>query len=529
MQEIIRLVLFYLNGIWRYRWYALIVAFLICPVGWIYIATLPDEYRASARVFVDTDSMLTPLLSGLAVKSNEGRRLRYVTNILFSRENMEKLARMTDMDLRAKTPQQMDDLVGDLKRRVKLGRRGGNIYQIAFSDESPELAKRVVQSMLTIFVESNLGSSRQDQDSAERFLQREIKDYERRLIEAERKLKDFKMRNLDFISDAGSYYKRLKSARDQLVKAEDVLKLSMSSRDELLDQVETIEAEGAETPEYMEYLEDSAEKVVSTLTKRIEALQANLDEMLIRYTDRHPDIIHLRAAIDRLKQEQASGKDAFIAEKEGSDVMVAQSLASNALYQEMRLRLADAESKVVASQTKLESLREKIEKFQSAVDQVLQIEAEEKQLNRDYGIVKSNHTSLLKRLEQARLTRQVDTSVDTVKFRTLDPPKVPQKPYGPNRVAFSSMVFGGGVAGGLALAFLLSQLRPVFFDRRQLNEITGLPVLGSVNMVWIPRQKAKRALGNFLFLMGVIILIGSYASVIAVFFFEIDIMSKLPI
>jgi hypothetical protein len=126
------------------------------------------------------------------------------------------------------------------------------------------------------------------------------------------------------------------------------------------------------------------------------------------------------------------------------------------------------------------------------------------------------------------LTREVDTSVDTVKFRTLDPPQVPQKPSGPDRIALSSSVFGGALVAGLAIAFLLAQLRPVFFDRRQLSEVTGIPVLGSINMIWVPRQRIRKRLANFTFAIALVLLIGAYAAIMAVFFFEIDLPSKLP-
>jgi len=238
MQDIIRTILTHLHGIWRHRWYALIVAAVVCPIGWFYVASLPPVYSATARVFVDTDSVLTPLLQGLAIRTGAGRRISMMASILFSRENMEKLARMTDMDLRAKTPEQMDSLVVSLKGRVRLEQEDANIYTISFEDPSPELAKSVVQSMLTIFVESNLGSSRQDQDSAERFLQREIKDHERRLIEAERKVKDFKMRNLDFLSEKGSYYERLKGTREALSAAEEDLSLARKRQEQMAEQVE---------------------------------------------------------------------------------------------------------------------------------------------------------------------------------------------------------------------------------------------------------------------------------------------------
>jgi len=528
MQDVIRLALFYLSGVWRYRWFVIIVAAIASPIGWAYVASLPDVYRSSARVYVDTDSVLTPLLSGLAINTDESQRVRMMTSLLFGRENMEKLARMTDMDLRANTPEQMDDLIGQLRRSVKLEGAGSNVYVISYANESPDLAKRVVQSMLTIFVESNLGSSRQDQDSAERFLQREIKDYERRLIDAERKVKDFKMRNLDLLSEKGSYYDRLKQAKQDLLKAQDDLALAQSRRDEMEQQLDYMESEGASLPYFQTWLDESSKEVTSPLDAKISQMESQLDELLLRYTERHPEIIAMRKGLARLVERRNRERDDYVEEQRHNEVAVVQSLSQSPVYQEMKLRLAGAETEVAEQETRVATLRDKIEKFQTAVDEVLQIEAEQQQLNRDYGILRDNHQTLLKRLEQARLTREVDTSVDTVKFRTLDPPKVPNKPSGPNRIGLASQVFGGALAAGLGIAFLLAQLRPVFFDRRQLSEVTGVPVLGSINMMSVPRQRLRAALSAFAFSVALLLLLGCYVGVLAVFYLNIDVASKLP-
>jgi polysaccharide chain length determinant protein (PEP-CTERM system associated) len=528
MQEVIRLALFYLSGIWRYRWFVVLVAAIASPIGWAYVASLPDVYRSSARVYVDTASVLTPLLRGLALNTNESQRVRMMTSLLFGRENMEKLARMTDMDLRANTPEEMDELVKSLKKRVELSASGSNVYSISFQDESPELAKRVVQSMLTIFVESNLGSSRQDQDSAERFLQREIKDYERRLIDSERKIKDFKMRNLDLISEKGSYYDRLKQSRAGLIQAQDDLALAETRREEMAQQLEYMESEAASLPYFENWLEETSKEITNPLDAKIADMEAQIDELLIRYTERHPEIIAMRKALARLVTQRKQERDTYVEQQRNNDVAVVRSLAESPVYQEMRLRLASAETEVAAQETRVASLRDKIEQFQAAVDEVLQIEAEQKQLNRDYGIIRENHQTLLQRLEQARLTREVDTSVDTVKFRTLDPPQVPKKPSGPDRIGLSSQVFGGSLVAGLGIAFLLAQLRPVFFDRRQLSEVTGVPVLGSINLVTVPRQRLRSRLAGLAFAFSLLILIASYAAVIAVFIMQVDISSKLP-
>jgi polysaccharide chain length determinant protein (PEP-CTERM system associated) len=528
MQEIVRQILTHLHGTWRYRWYALVIAMVVCPVGWFYVATMPPEYSAEARVFVDTESVLTPLLQGLAIQTSDSRRVSMITSVLFSRENMEKLARMTDMDLRAKSPEQMDALVASLKKRVALKLQGQNIYTISFSDTSPDLAKRVVQSMLTIFVESNLGSSRQDQDSAERFLQREIKDYERRLIEGERKLKDFKMRNLDFLSEKGSYHERLKKAKQVLSEAEETLSLSRKRQDEMHEQVAQIEEEGASPGQLDLAVTDSVKDVVRPIDARIAAMEEQVEELLVKYTDRHPEVSAMKANIKRLKDKRGQERASVAATTAPRD-LVKQSLAGNPLYQQMRLRASEAASDVVANEAKVANLKAEIDQLQATVDRVLQVEAEEKQLNRDYAVVKRNHEQLMSRMEQARLTRQVDTSVDTVKFRTLDPPKVPAKPSGPNRVLFGGMVFAVGLLGGIAIAVLISLLRPVFSDRRQLSELIGLPVLGSVNMVWKQEQQLRRRLLSIGFAVASLGLLAAFGLVMTAFSLNIDIMSKLSI
>jgi hypothetical protein len=160
---------------------------------------------------------------------------------------------------------------------------------------------------------------------------------------------------------------------------------------------------------------------------------------------------------------------------------------------------------------------------------VLQVESEQQQLNRDYAILKTNHGQLLERIEKARLTREVDTSVDTVKFRTLDPPKVPNQPSAPNRMLLASGVFAGSTAAGIGLAFLLSMLRPVFGDRRQLSEATGVQVLGSLDMVWTAAERRKRRWGNAAFGVAMLGLVGAFSAVLAVFYLHIDILSKLPL
>src|SRR3569623_3334034 len=177
MQDAVAQIIQHVRATWRYRWYIMLVAWPVSIGGWIYVQTMPDEYQASARVYLDTQSMLRPLLSGLAVQSNAQSEVELMTRTLLRRPNLEKVARMTDQDLKAKTPEQMEMLHTKMlaKLNIEDTRRQG-LFRISYEDNNQQLDTRVVQALLTFFMETSLGESRKGTDVARRYLDEQIKE-----------------------------------------------------------------------------------------------------------------------------------------------------------------------------------------------------------------------------------------------------------------------------------------------------------------------------------------------------------------
>ncbi len=200
MDELLAQLTAYSRGIWRRRWTGIGVAWLVALVGGAIVMQMPDRYEASARVYVDTQSVLRPLLSGLAVQPDINQQLAILSRTLVSRPNVERLIRMSDMDLQARSAMDKEELIERLQKTVKISSAGrDNLYSISYQDPAPAQAQRVVQSLLSIFVESGLGNKRQDADTARRFIEEQIKQYEKRLEEAENRLKEFRLKNLDIM------------------------------------------------------------------------------------------------------------------------------------------------------------------------------------------------------------------------------------------------------------------------------------------------------------------------------------------
>src|SRR5437764_5511543 len=91
MEELFRQVLIKLRGMWSHRKLGMLVAWGIGLALFALIMTLSDSYEASARIFVNTDSILKPLMTGLTVQPNEEQRIIMLSRVVISRPNVEKL------------------------------------------------------------------------------------------------------------------------------------------------------------------------------------------------------------------------------------------------------------------------------------------------------------------------------------------------------------------------------------------------------------------------------------------------------
>jgi polysaccharide chain length determinant protein (PEP-CTERM system associated) len=190
MDQLLHQALTALRGMWRRRWIGLAVAWAAAVLGGVVVLRIPDRYEATARVYVDTQTVLKPLMSGLAVQPNIEEQISMLARTLIARPNIEKIVASSGLDATARTPSEKDRLVDDVARRIKfVGVGRENIYSVGYQDADGERAKRVVESLVSLFLESGAGNKRRDSEAARRFIDEQIKGYEKKLEDAENRVK----------------------------------------------------------------------------------------------------------------------------------------------------------------------------------------------------------------------------------------------------------------------------------------------------------------------------------------------------
>jgi len=507
MHEQVDQLLSHLKAIWRHRWFAVVIAWIIALVGWTAAYLAPQRYEAEARVFVDTQSVLKPLLAGLAVQPDVDQVVSMMGRTLINRPNLEKVIRMADMDIALRTSEDRELLITRLSRRLTIQSAGReNLYTIAYTDTNPQEAKRVVQALLTIFVEGGLGDQRKDSEVARRFIDEQLNIYNDKLVAAEKAVTEFKQRHLGQMGGR-DYYTRLVEAQTALSAATLELKEAENGRDAIKQM---LAAGAAETPPSLLGDKDAGEGVNVELDARIQALEKNLDGLRLNYTEQHPDVVAtLRIIAQLIEQKKAEAK----LRKPSPSAVPAQ----DRVQEQLKVTLAAAEANVATMKTRMAEYGRRYDELKAAANAAPRIEAEYTQLTRDYEVTKRNYETLLARRDTAEISGAMDSKASVVDFQVIDPPRVPSVPKAPSRGLLMSLVLLAALGGGLGSAFLISQIRPTFSDERRLREVSGLQVLGTVVMAWTDAQKARRNWGRVALLTSFAGLLSTYAAIMVAF------------
>ena len=481
-----------LPGLWRYRWQGLAATAATGVVGAAIIMLMPNRYEASARVYVDTQSILKPLMQGLAVQPNLDQQVQMMARTLINRPNVERVVRMADLDLRSKSPQERERLVDMLVKEIQVKPAGGqNLYSISYKGDTTDSAQKVVQSLLSIFVESNLGDKRRDAEQAKRFIDEQLAIYEKKLLEAEAALKEFKVRNIavmpnlaqDYVARSADLQKEGDGARLELRQLENSRE---ALRRQLADEKPSLLGSEGATPA----------RVPTETEQRLEAARKRLDELVVRYTDAHPDVVHARSIVGELqvqrdierKREAETGL-----RSNGASVMI-----PNKVYQDLKVALADVESKLASARARVAESERRLLLARDAAQTVPKVEAEYLQLTRDYEVNKKSYEQLLTRRESAQISGSMDNS-GASELRVVDPPRVSPMPSSPNKPLLLIAVMLVSLAAGVTTALLRAQATAAFFDVRTLRTRLGAPVLGAVSMVLDADAKKRRRDGAIVF------------------------------
>lgn len=478
MEDLIYLVNKWAAKIWLNRRWTAGTTIAICIAGWAAMQFVEDQYVSTTRVIVDTKTMLSQSLKGIAVEDAEAQveLLSIATSQLLTRDTLNTIIRANDLDLGTDDERELQELRASVLERTTIAtdstnpanrRAPDDIIQISYVSASPEVAYKSVSTYLNILLEKIVGASQEDTESTERFLESKVNQYRRSLERSEAQLKDFKRQHLGLTpGDDTDYFDRIERLQAELRDNQLQLAELENLRTEYSRQIRGLTSSGKRG-------EDMG-LISSPRNDKIAELEARMLDLLLTYTEEHPDVVALRNTIASLK---AIGPGS-LTDSEQLDVA---SLSGGRIVEELRVELGKTEALYAGANGRVEEFQRRLEQLQQAVNTIPQIEAEYAQLTRDYATNKTRYDELLDRLQSARLAKERDRSEREGAFNVIEPPLLAIVPAKPNRPLLATGVLLFALIAGIGVGALIELLRPTFADITDFEEEFGFTVLGAVH------------------------------------------------
>jgi polysaccharide chain length determinant protein (PEP-CTERM system associated) len=489
-------VKYFLAAFRRRLWYVVIPFFLIFTAAVVHCIKAPRIYRSSSLILIQPQEVPTDIVRP-TVTTNVKYRLSSISDEIMSRSRLEEIIIKHDVYPGIRKSANTQDAIDIMRKNIDIdfkatGRRGNSVtsIEISFEGRYPVQVREVTAELAELFIDYNFRLRSEQAAGTSKFLERELTKMKDELRTWEDKVRLFKEKYAGLLPEQmDSNYRiltqlqqHLDSVNDTLQKTED-RKILLQAQLSKLDSLEggTLTANG-----------------IGVEPTNLEGLRQQLQTLKSRYSDKHPDVVKLKARIAKLGSDLQT--EASIKESGATDT----SSDTNSAERLVQFQREDRFAELRLIEKEIDSLRkEKMEtekqiyKYRDRIEMGPKIEAMFVDLHRGYEQASANYKSLLQKKLQAELAENLERTQKGEQFRILDAANLPTHPYKPDIQKLLSMGLMLALGIGFGLAFLREYLDPAFWSRKELESVLELPVLVAIPKIQTDQERhwrmAKRA------------------------------------
>lgn len=453
----------------RRRWWIITPAVCITLAAVVVLMVIPDKFTSDATLVV-VQQRIAPRFVEPASAIGVTELFHAMAREILSRDQLMRI--INDFGLYPKERAKgvpPERLAEKMRKDLEVAPQDFTInkeiisFKISFAAASPQLARDVTGRLASIFVEENLRRRSGQAITTTKFLADQLEAAKQRLSQSEQKVKEFKIRYLD-----------------QLPQQEQA---NLGAVTDLRIQLQSVLANQTRTQQQRVSFE-------SILNGHLARLRTERETLLGRYTVRHPEVVkkngeieRVEALLSRLRSGGAAVADA--AAPSGQDDPVVAQVRS-----QLDANLAEAENLTREEQR----LRAEITRYQTRLKLTPVREQELTDILRDYELYKKDYNELLNKQLDAQLSSTLEERQEGQQFRLVDPPSLPTLPSSPKRLKLSLGAFGGGLALGIAIAFLLDARDHSFRSLKEIRKSLALPFVVGIPTLSIPEEEKRRRL-----------------------------------
>ncbi|MCA8889797.1 MAG: hypothetical protein KDA46_13260 [Parvularculaceae bacterium] len=451
LADLPRPVIRYGVGLWRRRWAAVAVMWAVALLGWFALWLVPDKYESTAQVFVQTETILDPVMNGMTARPNYERRVEVMRLQLLTRPNVEEVIVRSGLDkeIKVKDPRAktaaMERFIDWVGGQIVIDSPQEMYFVISYRHADPVIARNVVDAVLNLLIEQDLGASLSENEEARRRLNGEIEAFGERLTAKETEVARFRRVHADELALYDGNNRRRELLEENLSRVGD--ELSQAER-----RAATLRSMLATTRP-------------TTSGTELDNLMVELAALRSQYEENYPDIQAVKA---RIAQLQASGRG---------------ELPTNPEFKRLDAELRAARDDAAGLADRQQRLRTELETLAFTLGQAPGVVADLQRIERDYEQTRKSYDELIQRRDRLALTENLGAGGQGVEYKIFERPRISLTPVGLPRLVLALGVLAMALGAGAGAAFFLTWLQKSFSQESDLAAAFGLPVLGALSEV----------------------------------------------
>ncbi|MBI5789493.1 MAG: hypothetical protein HZA78_11645 [Candidatus Schekmanbacteria bacterium] len=472
----------YLQIVYRRKFHFLVSFLTIISLSFVFTFTLPKIYTSSASIMVEKRG--SDAVKGLFEPAPiDASKFDTMARIIKSRGKLEELVKKLSLDKTVKGPIDYEGLITRINSGLSINLGGQNLFNISFQGREPRLCMQIVNTVTGFFVEQDINAMYTTNYEDSPMLTKLLTYYEKRIDKARGALTKFQLENRDQMPGSlNKNFADLESAQLKIASIEVTIKELSGKKAKL---------EKALIGEFKEPIADLEQEALSPEEKKLKALNHELDNLLTTYTDKHPAVLQLKNKIELQKRILLGNQDTTSVAIEGDEAVNLQNVTYNPTYVKLRKLLDTTNEETDALYKEEQAIKDNMKAFDEKVKDAPQKEQEYAALLRELSVNQNIHQTIVKKMEKARLYKELDIMEQNIRFTVINPAQLPLNPISPK---MSKNLMVGTVLGlflGVCSAFWAEFSDHSIRDPRDLQKYIQIPLLATIPTVYTEFEAIK--------------------------------------
>jgi polysaccharide chain length determinant protein (PEP-CTERM system associated) len=468
----------------RRRTSLVLPAVLVLAAGVLVAFLLPAVYKSSATILIEEQEIPAEFVM-TTVTSFAEQRIQQITQRIMSFARLLEIIQRFNLYPEMKESRTTEEVVEQMRRDTELkplsaeviDRRTGRptsatiAFSLSYQGKNPNTVQQVANTLTSLYLEENLRVRTRQAAEATEFLEGEMARVKQELAEIEAQLAGFKEAHINELPEMMQVNMQTLAAIDRNIESAEAQLRSYKER------------EGYLQTQLVGIKPRMEKEDILISRKHLEELRIQLGNMLQRFSEEHPDVRKIRTEIRDLE------KRVEVLEAQNRKVGEA---PDNPAYVALASQLASTRADIDSVRRQIADLNRSAADYRRRIAATPRVEEDYSVLMVARAGTQAKVNDLMKKLMEARVAHGLEKEQKGERFTLVDPPRLPEKPFKPNRLAIVLIAAVLGIGAGVGMAALREVSDDTVRGVEGLETRTGFPVLAGIPAIATARDLTRR-------------------------------------